>query len=128
MKLPSVRSLLPVLLAAALCAGGCRVRDVRTTELHVPDVSTEARLRVAEAALAKLPRSRLTNAPEDGKPVEDCLKVLGMNFETGVMTVRYDSMKVGMKNLEAALADAGFETPTFPANAEARKRLPPGRP
>lgn len=122
MKLPSARSLLPVLLAAALCAGGCRVRDVRTAELRVPDVSNEARLRVAEAALARLPRSRL----HDGKADEDCLKVLGMNFETGVMTVRYDSMKVGTKNLEAALSDAGFETPTFPANEEARKRLPPG--
>jgi len=125
MKKTLVRPFLPVLLAvAALCAGGCRVRDVRTAELRVPDVSNEARLRVAESALAKLPRSRLKNDRGD----EDCLKVLSMDFKTGVMTVRYDSMKVGTKNLEAALADAGFETPTFPANEEARRRLPPANP
>ena len=55
------RNFFPVvlLLAAALLAGGCRVRDVRTVELRVPGVSDEASLAKARAALRTLPDSRL---------------------------------------------------------------------
>ena len=60
----------------------------------------------AQAALRALPDSRLSNRTGDG---ERCLLVLSMNFETGTMKVRYDSMKVGTKNLVDALAKAGFE-------------------
>jgi copper chaperone CopZ len=97
---------LPVLLlAAAVLAGGCRVRDVRTAELRVPGVADEASLAKARAALRTLPDSRLSNKTGDD---EKCLRV-DADFASGTLTVRYDSMKVGTKNLVDALAKAGFE-------------------
>ena len=91
--------------AALLLAGGCRVRDVRTVELRVPGVADEASLAKARAALRALPDSRLSN--ETGN-AEKCLDVRA-DFDSGTMTVRYDSMKVGTKNLVDALSRAGFE-------------------
>jgi copper chaperone CopZ len=101
------RFFLPVVLfaAAALLAGGCRVRDVRTVELRVPGVADEASLAKARAALRTLPDSRLAN--ETGN-AEKCLRV-DADFASGTLTVRYDSMKVGTKNLVDALSKAGFE-------------------
>lgn len=91
--------------ATLLLAGGCRVRDVRTVELRVPGVADEASLAKARAALRALPDSRLSN--ETGN-AEKCLDVRA-DFDSGTMTVRYDSMKVGTKNLVDALSRAGFE-------------------
>lgn len=101
-----MKAISALLLAAAVLAGGCRVRDVRTAELRVPGVADTNALVKAQAALRALPDSRLSNRTGDG---ERCLLVLSMNFETGTMKVRYDSMKVGTKNLVDALAKAGFE-------------------
>lgn len=106
---------LPALfLAAALLAGGCRVRDVRTVELRVPGVADEAALAKARAALRALPDSRLSNGT--GKD-EKCFAILATDFAAGTMTVRYDSMKVGTKNLVDALAKAGFEAEEIRADA-----------
>ncbi len=97
---------LALLFAAALLASGCRVRDVRTVDLRVPGVADEAALARAERALKTLPDSRLSNKAGDDTP---CLRVLSMDYASGTMTVRYDSMKVGTKNLVDALSKAGFE-------------------
>lgn len=98
---------LPVLLlAAAALAGGCRVRDVRTVDLRVPGVTNEVSLARANAALRTLPDSRLSNGT--GKN-ERCFAILASDFAAGTITVRYDSMKVGTKNLVDALAKAGLE-------------------
>ena len=101
------RSFLPVVLfaAAALLAGGCRVRDVRTVELRVPGVADEASLAKARAALRTLPDSRLSNETGNADRGRDGRA----DFATGTLKVRYDSMKVGTKNLVDALAKAGFE-------------------
>ena len=101
------RNFFPVVLfaAAALLAGGCRVRDVRTVKLRVPGVSDEAALAKARAALRTLPDSRLSNETGDA---DRCLDVQA-DFASGTLKVRYDSMKVGTKNLVDALSKAGFE-------------------
>ena len=118
-----MKALPAVLLAvAALAAGGCRVRDVRTTVMRVPGLRNEACSNQIAKALARLPDSRYTN---DRNDPEMCLRIEKVDFATGDLTVRYDSMKVGVRNLEDAIARAGFDTPTFPADATARDRLPP---
>lgn len=43
---------------------------------------------------------------------------------TGRVTVTYDSMKVAIKNLECAVAGAGFDAGDIAADTEARKALP----
>lgn len=102
----SVSALAVPLVAVALAAGGCRVRDVRTVELRVSGIPDAAALARAEAALRKLPDSRLSNRNGDA---ERCLKLFDADFAAGTVKVRYDSMKVGTKNLVDALARAGFE-------------------
>ena len=117
-----MKRILPVLLLAAAAAAGCRVRDVRTTTIRVPGLRNEACSNQIAKALARLPDSRYTN---DRNDAEMCLRIEKVDYATGDLTVRYDSMKVGVRNLEDAIARAGFDTPTFPADATARDRLPP---
>ena len=120
-----MKRILPVLLvaaAAAVAAAGCRVRDVRTTTIRVPGLRNEACSNRIAKALARLPDSRYTN---DRNDTEMCPRIEKVDFATGDLTVRYDSMKVGVRNLEDAIARAGFDTPTFPADAAAREKLPP---
>lgn len=117
-----MKRILPVLLLAAAAASGCRVRDVRTTTIRVPGLRNEACSNQIARALARLPDSRYTN---DRNDAEMCLRIEKVDYATGDLTVRYDSMKVGVRNLEDAIARAGFDTPTFPADATARDRLPP---
>ncbi|MBR1609184.1 MAG: hypothetical protein IJ678_06170 [Kiritimatiellae bacterium] len=104
------------LAAAFLCACGCRVRDVRTVAFRVEGLDGPESLARAEAALAKLPDSRLRDAmPAKGEKAERCLKIISADYETGELVVRYDAMKVGLKNLQWELAGAGFGNDGFPA-------------
>lgn len=113
------RILLCLCLAAA--AAGCRVRDVRTATIRVPGLRNEACSNEIARALAALPDSRRSSNRNDP---EKSLRVEKIDYATGDLTVRYDSMKVGVQNLEDAIARAGFDTPTFPADPAARAKLP----
>ena len=118
-----MKRILPLLALAALAvAGGCRVRDVRTATIRVAGLRNEACSNEIAKALARLPDSRY---PNDRNDAEMCLRIEAIDYATGDLTVRYDSMKVGVRNLEDAIARAGFDTPTFPADGTARDRLPP---
>ena len=120
-----MKRFLPFALAAATAAAmaaGCRVRDVRTATIRVDGLRNEACSNVVAAALARLPDSRFSN---DRNDPETCLRIEKIDYATGDLTVRYDSMKVGVRNLEDAIARAGFGTPTFPADEAARAKLPP---
>ena len=108
-------ALLPALLCAALLAGGCRVRDVRTVDLRVSGITDAAALAKAEAALRRLPDSRLSDA---AGAREGSFRVLAMDYGRGVISLRYDSMKVGVRNLTDALTAAGFEADKLPPAAE----------
>lgn len=91
---------------------GCRVRHVKTATVTAPQVRNAACSNVLAKALYALP----------GK---EHLHIESIDYATGVLTVRYDSMKVGTKNLEDAIAQAGFAAGPFPANPEAAAGLPP---
>lgn len=90
----------------------CRVSDTKVATLVAPDVRNAACSNVVEAALMKLPGNEI-------------LKIESIDYSTGSIVVRYDSMKVGTKNLEDAIAQAGFAAGPFPANKEAAAKLPP---
>ena len=116
-----MKRILPIVLLAALAASGCRVRDVRTATVRVPGLRNEACSNEIAKALARLPDSRFTS---DRNNPEMSLRIEKIDYATGDLTVRYDSMKVGVRNLEDAIARAGFDTPTFPADEAARAKLP----
>ncbi len=99
-------------LLAALVLSGCRVSDTKVATLVAPGVRNTACSNIVAAALMSLPGS-------------DILKIESIDYSTGSIVVRYDSMKVGTKNLEDTIAQAGFAAGPFPANKEAAAKLPP---
>jgi hypothetical protein len=50
---------------------------------------------------------------------------LSFNLRDGTVSVTYDSMVIARKNIEGAIADAGFAANDIPADAKAAAALPP---
>lgn len=100
-------------LALAVClaaCGGCRRTDVRTFAVAVPGL-TEADLPAVTAALAPY------GGVEPGSVAFDAA--------VGGVTLRYDSMKIAKKNIEMALAGAGFvANDVTPESIGAERRSP----
>ena len=108
----STAALFTLTLLTAILFAGCRVGDIREATIIAPGVRNAACQEVVLKALKALP----------GK---NDLTIVSADFATGTLVVRYDSMKVGTKNLEDAIAQAGFAAGPFPANPEAASKLPP---
>ena len=100
--------LITVALTLSLLTAGCRQKDYRTAQVRVPNVINEACEKRVRNALAPL------------KGIE--MNLVGVT--NGVLYVRYDSMQLGLKNIEHAVKDAGFDANEFPADPEARAKLP----
>lgn len=84
-------------LAGSLLLAGCRQRDIRVTEVRVPQATTaeaQAEIRAAIGAI-------------------DGVDATGAIFSNGVLTVHYDSMKLGIKNIEHAIKDIGYDANDF---------------
>ena len=95
-------------LALVLLCAGCRQKDYRTAKVSVPNVINEACEKRVRDALAPL------------KGIE--MNQVGVT--NGVLYVRYDSMQLGLKNIEHAVKDAGFDANEFLADPAARAKLP----
>ena len=96
MKHASAIALAAIVLAAAATTG-CRQRDIRTTVIRVPQATSEADRSAIKAELAKI----------DGIDVEHAV------FTNGTLTIDYDSMKLGIKNIEHAIKDIGYDANDF---------------
>lgn len=90
---------IPGLLFAAFLAllSGCRQRDIRETVVRVPQATTPEIQAEIRAELAKI----------------DGVEAGGAVFADGTVTVRYDSMKLGIKNIEHAIKDIGYDANDF---------------
>lgn len=91
-------ALLAAALAAALC--GCRRTDVRDFEIKVPALTRENSSKVVGALMQY-------DGVRDVAKLEKNTVVIDESSRT--VKVKYDSMKVAKKNLEMAIARAGFE-------------------
>lgn len=81
--------------AVAVClAGGCRRTDVRDFEVSIPAMTAES-----EPAI----RQALASFGGVEKPS------LKFDQKAKKLTLRYDSMQLAKKNIEMAIAKAGFE-------------------
>jgi copper chaperone CopZ len=98
-----------MVLMVALGVVACRQVDIRTKTIKVAQMKSESCEKIVVAALAKT----------DGILAEQ------ITVAQGQVTVTYDSMKVGLKNLEFTIAAAGFDAGETPADAKARAALPP---
>jgi len=99
------------LLLSVLFLAGCRLSDVRVVEIRAPGVRNEACAQRVRQALAQF---RVIDQEK-----------LKFDFATGTVSVTYDSMQLARKNIELAIAQAGFDANEIPADRAARDALPP---
>jgi hypothetical protein len=106
-----------ILLAVAVplaFGAGCRQQDLRTVKIDLAGVSGESDIRSVSNAVTKL------------EGVSDETLVFS---GTHSVTLKYDSMKTAIKNIEYAIAEAGFGANEIPAVRDAEtvprpRRLP----
>ncbi len=102
---------LTVLLVLASMLAGCRLTDERVAAIRTPDIRNAACAERASRQLLALRGIRRES--------------LKFDLQQGAVTVVYDSMMLGLKNLEHAISDAGFAANELPADPRARAALPP---
>ena len=94
-KVPRTVSLIAVVLAVTFAvAGGCRRTDVRDFEVSSPALTAESEPAIRQA-LAMFGGVEKASLKFDRKAKK--------------LTLRYDSMQLAKKNIEMAIAKAGFE-------------------
>ena len=105
---------------------GCRKQDVRTVTIQVPEMKNQACVERVIVALA-IEIISDPRAEPDRQRIQAVLLSgdIQPDLRTRTVTVKYDSLRLSLKNLEFAIADIGFSANNTPANAEARKKLPP---
>lgn len=97
------------LVLGACLVGGCRRKDVRVIMIDVPGMENEAHAAMIMQAMKTIPGVD-TNS-------------VSVDFSRRTVTVRYESLVASLKNIEMAIADAGFAANDVPANREAAARL-----
>ena len=101
-------------VAAALC--GCRRTDVRDFDISVPELTREN-------------SSKIVGALMEYDGVRDVAKLqkhsVVIDESTRTIKVKYDSMKVAKKNLERAIALAGYEANGVTPESVGAKRAAP---
>ena len=89
---------------------GCRLSDKRTFTVETPGVKNEVCAQRVAQALSTL----------------DGVDMASLRFDLAkkTVTLTYESMKLGKKNIEHAIAHAGFDANDIPAFAAAKAALP----
>jgi copper chaperone CopZ len=103
----SIVMLLSLVLAGTL---SCRKQDVRTARIHVPQMAGPL---CVDRVLERV--RRVPGVLGDQVAVDSIRRDI---------TVPYDSLKLSLKNIEYALAKAGFQANNIPADERARAALP----
>lgn len=101
-------SLLTILLALCLLAApGCRQRDMRQMTVALPGVTSDDDRRVVLMAIDKLVGIERKSIVFDETKKE--------------MRLTYDSMQIRRKNVEIAIAEAGYDANEVPALPRGKK-------
>lgn len=114
-----------LLLLTVFVAGSCRKADIRTVVIQVPGMKNEAcAKRVSNAAASEVaagPRADANSKRVQAALLSGSVKA---DLATRTVTVRYDSLRMSLKNLEFAIAKAGFDANNTPARPSAVEALP----
>ena len=117
-----------VAMAVAALAAGCRTKDVKTAVITVPGMQCEQCAQTIRRALVTLNGGMGVEYEEKRKGESAAAPLIAFDFEKHTVTVTYDSMLLGLKNLEFAIAEAGYDVVAqpydIPADRAARARLP----
>ena len=146
-----------LLSSLLLLAAGCRVKDIRTVTVEAPAVRSAADAKAVLTSLnqiAVLDRARDQPTPPPSIVVDtsactstatwphpsavrtSAISLAVVHWDKGTVDITYDSMKLAIKNLQFAVADAGFEVKAEPydisphpsAAAEGNAPAPVARP
>lgn len=96
-----MKRFLLLLTLGVLFLSGCRVSDVREMTVNVPGMASEADAQRINAAL-----SPLVGLDKDH---------IVFDIEARMVRVRYDSMNIAHKNIEIAIAEAGYDANSIKA-------------
>lgn len=99
-------------LAALLALGaGCFRNTVSEIELKIPAMKSEVCAQAVQKAVFRLG--------------EGAIHGIRVDVEARTAWVTYDNVRLGRRNIEVALRNAGFAVNDLSANEEARAKLPP---
>jgi hypothetical protein len=96
---------------------GGRTHDYRVKEFHLPGLKNQRCAQIAKSAVMGV-----TRFPNMGNAIAaDSIK---FDLERKIMFVEFDTMRLGMKNIEHQIARAGLTANDIPADTNAVNRLP----
>jgi hypothetical protein len=98
-------------LAFALSGAGCFRNPVSKIELHIPEMSNQACLDAVMAALQPLIEKDASHEPV-------------IDAASRTVTVWFNNVELGRRNLEVAVVHAGFSVNDLPGDPAARAKLP----
>jgi len=104
---------------AAAMATGCFRNVVSEVTLDVPQMKSAEAAAIVERALRGLDGSGGAPGKTGGN-----IRAVSTDWTAGKATVRYNNVELGVCNLRAAVAHAGFAADEFPADEAARAKLP----
>lgn len=99
------------LVTGVLLVVSCRRHDLRTVRIDVPEMHNEACAELVKKALSRVENVKYAKTEVD--------------LEKRRVIVTYESLKLSLKNVEFAIAKAGFDANDIPADPKALKALPP---
>jgi copper chaperone CopZ len=99
-----------VAAAVAFAAAGCYRPVIREIQVRVPHMRSEEGARIALGTLGGFDTNMILKVEAD--------------FGSQTIRVRYNSERIAIRNIQHAIASAGFDADDIPGNAEARAKLP----
>lgn len=97
-------------LLAIMSLTGCFRQELLTVEIAIPQMQSEACAQLVLRALGRLEADAILEAE--------------FKVAERVATIRYDSTRLHLKNIEHAISMAGFDANDVLARPEAREALP----
>lgn len=102
-------SFLVVLTVATMALCGCFRQDTRTLTVKVPGMKTAECSKIIQSALSRI----------------DGIESVDPDMEQKVLTIRYNSTKLAVRNIEYLIAGLGFDANDAVGKPEAKAALPP---
>lgn len=96
---------------ALILSAGCFRNSVSKIELKIPAMKTEACSQEVQAAIGRLGG-------------EGAISDIAPNLESQTVWVTFDNVRLGRRNIEVVVRNAGFAVNDLPADEEARAKLP----
>ena len=104
------RAVFIIILIMGFSCVSCRQSDMRTMKIHVPEMKNRACATIVGKAVSGLPGV-----------LSDKIVI---DLAARTVTVTFESLVLGLKNIEIAIAEAGFTADDVPAKPDAEKKLP----